>query len=148
MSSCFFCGGKDEVWLVPEGYRGWVIIIPNQQDGLEEKVVDNKRIYEIPDSGVLKTKYALTDGWHKSESYLIDKDGKRRNLKWCHSKSDTEGLEKGEPYLFWGFTSQVTPFPYPKFFAVILHEKGKENDPGIPDAKDYVLEYAKRNNDI
>ena len=55
--------GENEAFVLPKGYTGYVIIIYGQQDGEEKYYKDNKRVYNIPKTGVLKTKFNADYGW-------------------------------------------------------------------------------------
>ena len=49
--------GKDKIFLLPNNFVGYAIIIYNQPDGREGKVLDNLNtiIFEIPSTRILKT---------------------------------------------------------------------------------------------
>ena len=55
--------GEDEVYILPNNFEGAVIVLMNEPDGTTKKY--NKkgdRVYEIPESGVLKTQFKFQDG--------------------------------------------------------------------------------------
>ncbi len=62
---------EKEKHILPSGYIGDIYMIFNQYDGLDRQYEDGKRIYYIPPSGVLKTKFNANygiipmqkDGW-------------------------------------------------------------------------------------
>jgi hypothetical protein len=49
--------GEDEIVIVPKDYNGYAIVIFDQKDGALEKYQDKNRVYEIPESGILKTRF-------------------------------------------------------------------------------------------
>ncbi len=52
----FSCNNGDkEVVVLPENYKGYVVIIYNQENGDSAKYENGKRIYKIPLNGILKT---------------------------------------------------------------------------------------------
>lgn len=54
----FSCdNGEQEIIVVPKDYKGYVLIIFNQKDGNPTKYEGKKRVYEIPQNGVLKTQF-------------------------------------------------------------------------------------------
>ena len=55
--------GEDEVIIVPQGYTGYVLIIYGQKNGASPKYEDERRIYEIPSDGILKTQFSNNPGW-------------------------------------------------------------------------------------
>ncbi len=72
---------ENTVTLIPEGYTGTIKIWFNQQDGTEENYEGEKRVYEIPENGILKTRFEPQFGYHYPEYYYIDKDGNRTEIK-------------------------------------------------------------------
>jgi hypothetical protein len=54
---------ESEVHIVPAGYQGMVYIVFNQNDGYpQEYDNNNSRIYRIPRSGILRTKFKANFG--------------------------------------------------------------------------------------
>lgn len=53
---------EDAIFVVPEGYTGYIIIIYNQENGAEMEYKEGKRVYEIPSTGILKTKFKANYG--------------------------------------------------------------------------------------
>ena len=47
---------ENTLTLIPEGYTGTIKIWFNQKNGIEEKYEGEKRLYEIQENGILKTK--------------------------------------------------------------------------------------------
>lgn len=59
----FGCNTKEsEVYILPENYTGYFVIIFGQDNGLEKKYKNGKRIYEIPPAGILKTQFEADYG--------------------------------------------------------------------------------------
>ncbi len=64
----YSCNNNDregELYNLPEGFRGVVVVIYDQEDGEEKEYFDPKtkdgvklRVYNIPENGVLKTKFS------------------------------------------------------------------------------------------
>lgn len=60
----FGCSKKDEViYILPKNYTGYIVVLYSQKDGVEPKYEGGKRVYEIPSSGILKTKFEADYGW-------------------------------------------------------------------------------------
>ena len=47
----------EEINYLPEGFTGKVFIIMNQKDGKNIEYLGNRRVYKIPECGILKTKF-------------------------------------------------------------------------------------------
>jgi len=54
--------GEDEIYILPKDYTGKVIILYNQREGSEKEYQAGKRIYHIPENGILKTQFAVDYG--------------------------------------------------------------------------------------
>jgi len=59
----FSCDTADEsIVIVPDGYVGSILIVYDQKYGLEERYQDNKRVYVVPEDGILMSKFSDNDG--------------------------------------------------------------------------------------
>jgi hypothetical protein len=68
--------GDDEVFILPDGYRGVVFILYNQPNGNPVKYELEKRVYEIPSNGILKTQFSFNVGWHHFGKYFYKQGDK------------------------------------------------------------------------
>ena len=76
ISSC--STGEKEIYLLPKDYTGYIILVFNQEDGVEKKYKEDKRVYEIPSSGILKTQFKPNSGWSEfSEFYYENSNSKK-----------------------------------------------------------------------
>ncbi|MGY0408754.1 MAG: DUF6843 domain-containing protein [Polaribacter sp.] len=76
ISSC--STGEKEIYLLPKDYTGYIVLIFNQEDGAEKKYEGDKRVYEIPSSGILKTQFKPNSGWSElSEFYYENSNSKK-----------------------------------------------------------------------
>lgn len=48
---------EDEIFVIPENFTGYVIVIFNQPNGEKPTYFEDSRVYVIPPSGILKTKF-------------------------------------------------------------------------------------------
>lgn len=87
--SCKKENGEDSIRLIPEGYTGPVVIIFNQSDGTPVKYEDNKRVYEIPKSGILKTQFSKNTGFQINEFYYVSDKGKRTKIEYLSAPKDS-----------------------------------------------------------
>ena len=75
---CFFifnyshCNRSGANHLLPDNFIGNVVIIYDVSDGVAKKYDHGRRIYEIPSSGVLLTKFSPYTGWHAFDEYYYD----------------------------------------------------------------------------
>ncbi len=53
---------ESEIVIINENYIGRVIVIFNQEDGEPVNYYDNKRVYVIPENGILKTQFSDNNG--------------------------------------------------------------------------------------
>lgn len=76
------CGNKadDTIILIPEGYVGPVLVIYNQDNGAEKEYEDGKRVYRIPENGVLETQFSPNYGVQNNEYYYVSSNGNKKKL--------------------------------------------------------------------
>lgn len=68
------CSKKEKsIFILPEDYTGIVVIIYDNANGLEKKYEnDGVRVYEIPNTGILKTKFEADYGWSDFPSFYYE----------------------------------------------------------------------------
>lgn len=63
---------EDEIFVLPQDYRGYVIVLFNQENGIEPEYKNSKRIYEIPRAGVLKTQFPPNYGYADEAQFYFE----------------------------------------------------------------------------
>ena len=85
---------SDDIFLIPEDYRGQVLILYGQENGQPKEFENGWRIYRIPENGVLRTKFKLKGNYINNSSskyFLVDKDGNRKLIKqYCEFCKDRD----------------------------------------------------------
>ncbi|MCH4824543.1 hypothetical protein ML462_15325 [Gramella lutea] len=71
---------EPETFLIPKDFRGRANIIYDQKCGLDEEYENGRRVYRIPEDGVLLTKFSKPSGFIDHKYYLVDKTGNRIEL--------------------------------------------------------------------
>jgi hypothetical protein len=83
-----------DIFLIPENYRGQVVIEYGVQDGTKEEYEGKWRVYRIPESGHLKTTFTIKGNSIRlsgSKYYYVDKKGNRKELKhFCEHCEDKD----------------------------------------------------------
>jgi len=74
----------DTITLIPKGYTGPFVIILNQKNGEQKVYEDGKRLYKIPENGVLITKFEAEFGVQTNRYYYVDNSGIREEIKWLN----------------------------------------------------------------
>ena len=72
--------GEDSIRLIPEGYQGVVLIIFNQEDGEPKEYQDGKRIYRIPENGILKSQFEPNYGIQKHQYFYVNSEGEKTEI--------------------------------------------------------------------
>lgn len=67
-------------YLIPQGYRGNVMVVFNQKDGRDKEYEGQSRIYRIPATGVLFTKFKDEEGFINEQYFYINPAGQRTKL--------------------------------------------------------------------
>lgn len=79
------CGSSSErsIYLIPEDFEGNILIVFDQKDGISTEYEHGLRVYKIPDSGVLRTKFKPNYGTRTIDRfYYVSQDGQRTELKY------------------------------------------------------------------
>ncbi len=79
---------KQEVYILPQNFKGIVLIAYDQKDGIDDIIEDGKLIYKIPPNGVLKLKRKEATTLSQTWYYFEDTQGKRTELYNCFAPCD------------------------------------------------------------
>lgn len=79
-ASSYLTRPEKETYLIPDGYIGTVFVVFNQPDGEEPEYENDRRIYRIPQTGVLFTQLKDEQGIINQEYFYISPSGQRRKL--------------------------------------------------------------------
>ena len=69
-----------ETYIIPENYKGPVIVIFNQKVGQPKEYEGRRRLYKIPATGVLFSQFKDEQGWIDQEYYYVTPTGQRKKL--------------------------------------------------------------------
>lgn len=74
---------SSNVFLIPENYRGRILIVHGCDDGVAEEYEGMKRVYRIPANGVLKSRFSFAGNSFdhmNSFFYFVNKAGERTKI--------------------------------------------------------------------
>ena len=71
---------RPETFLIPEDFKGVVYVIYDEEIGDLKEYEGLRRVYKIPKTGVLFTKFKQTQGIHNRKFYYVNKNGDRKGL--------------------------------------------------------------------
>lgn len=110
----FLPRAEPETFLIPQNFRGQFAIIFNEACGQTISYEKGRRIYQIPDNGILMTNANRTFGVIDHKFYLIDENGNQIQLPEFHwSKFEEEQND-------WHWTFSKTKLSK-NLFGVINH---------------------------
>ena len=90
----FGSSGEDEIYLIPNNFKGIITIIFNVKDGQNVRYENGKRIYQIPENGILKTQFSFNEGFHQENFYYDDKDNLRKEILFdALNKTNSEEIQ-------------------------------------------------------
>jgi hypothetical protein len=79
---------EKQIFILPEGFKGIVLIAYDQQDGINDLKQDGKIVYKIPESGVLKLKRETASTLSQSNYYFENKLGQRTEFYYCYDHNE------------------------------------------------------------
>jgi hypothetical protein len=91
---------EDTIRLIPEGYQGTVLIIFNQEDGTPKEYEGGKRVYKIPENGILKTQFKPNYGVQKHEFFYVNNKGERTEIPFVVTQNEKEFSEKSNDKIY------------------------------------------------
>lgn len=71
---------RPETILLPNNFKGVVYVIYDEHIGEPKAYEGLRRIYKIPETGVLFTKFPQTKGIHNRKFFYVNKNGDRKEL--------------------------------------------------------------------
>lgn len=63
---------KREIFILPRGFTGYVVLIYDQNSGLPIRLEGDKRVYRIPPNGILLTQASLNSDWLELPEFYYD----------------------------------------------------------------------------
>jgi hypothetical protein len=94
-----------EVFILPEGFKGVVLIAYEQQDGIDNTREDGGLMYRIPRSGVLKMKRQSAATLTQSRYYFENRQEKRTEFYYCFDPNVMK-RNKNKIFAFGGSTRE------------------------------------------
>jgi hypothetical protein len=96
---------EPETFLIPKGFKGKVMVVFEKNNREKLKLEGNRRIYKIPDNGILVTQSKATTGLMNRQFYYIDSLNNRISLK--DFRDSKEAKFYGEVGIFYSGTAGV-----------------------------------------
>jgi hypothetical protein len=78
----------EEYYILPSHYKGVVIILYNQKNGQPIKYEQGKRVYEVPQDGILRTQFTHSAGWLNLDEFFYLEDGKKIKIPYVIDGKD------------------------------------------------------------
>ena len=139
----------NELWLIPEGYCGYLVVIPNRTNGIPKRHEKGFLLYEFPRDGVLKTQFELNYGvMEKPEYFMVGANGARTRVSQAETSADREKLADGEWYVSRSYVTSDSRLPYGNFLWIYVDQKHHAPIAKPRPVEELLLEYAKRGGDI
>jgi len=95
---------KESVYILPDNYTGYVVVIFDQPDGVEREMLNDKSVYRIPDNGILKTQDRSILGSVQRPSFYFGKVSDSKKIEFV---STAEQLPKNKVVAFGGSTGRA-----------------------------------------
>ncbi len=98
MSSCET--NEKAVFYVPEGFKGTVVVVFEQENGREKEYINDERVYRIPKDGVLYSKFEEpVKGTIYHKYYYVKNNSVLREIKQYIPYSETNTFKKDSVYV-------------------------------------------------
>jgi hypothetical protein len=101
---------EKEVYLIPEGFRGIILIFYDQPDGLPAEYLGDTRVYKVPKSGLMKSQFRPNGGCMSDERihfFYVDSSGNQKPITYfMNLKENKPPID--ENYVMLSFLSNKT----------------------------------------
>jgi hypothetical protein len=119
------------ICLIPEGYTGDIYVVYDQPEGMEKQYEGNSRVYIIPPTGVLFTRFGSAYNQAGEQYYYVSPDGHRTkitqlstgdfNEPWSYVRNAKEPSRNKAAIIdggvIWSIISAKTSYDYEQAFA-------------------------------
>lgn len=73
---------SDDIFIIPANFKGTIAVIYGQENGTEKEYENSKRLYRIPQNGILKTQFELKgETVNFGEYYYLTDNGQRVRIE-------------------------------------------------------------------
>lgn len=106
---------EKEIYLLPNGFSGIVLIYLNQKTGAPVEYENGARLYRIPKSGIFKSQFRKNGGCmsdNRIRFFYVDSLNKRKEIKYFLNLENSK-IPKKEKYVMLTFLpdkKDTTPF--------------------------------------
>jgi len=98
MSSCKT--NEKAAFYVPEGFKGTIVIVFEQENGQEKEYINNQRIYRIPKDGVLYSKFKEPNkGAIEHKYYYVENDNILKTIDEYIPYTESNNFDKDSVYV-------------------------------------------------
>ncbi|MCX6225205.1 MAG: hypothetical protein NTV01_10750 [Bacteroidia bacterium] len=104
---------EKEIYLIPQGFRGKLIVFFDQPDGQPIQYEDDSRVYRIASDGFIKTRFKKNGGCMSDKRitfYHVDSVGKRIPIDYFMDL-DPKAIPKDKDYVMFTFMSNKNSKP-------------------------------------
>ena len=107
------CAGPreaDEVYLIPRGFSGQIAVVFDVDKGEREVLEEGRRVYNIPEDGILIPRAKFNDAWHAEEYFFVDGAGRIPIPKTSYGRPEElkeKGLGEGDAFACCGGASSA-----------------------------------------
>jgi len=118
---------EDSIFILSKNFIGYIVVIHDQKSGTKPKYKGKKRVYEIPQNGILKTQFSNNSGWTNFPLFYYERIAPENKIPFT---VEPKGIPKDKVVVYGG-TAGVA-------------NKGHEGKEVVR----YVLYYVGNNNQI
>jgi hypothetical protein len=118
---------EKEIYLIPEGLKGQIIVFLDQPDGQAVQYEGEARLYQIPSSGLLKSQFKRNGGCmgdNRIRFFYVDSIGDRTPVAFFMD-IDRDTIPAGMDYVLMTFLSETNKKP-----DFIIHLLGRSDEFG------------------
>jgi hypothetical protein len=91
--------GEPDIFIIPENFKGGILIIFDQKRGMPAEYHGKSRVYRIPEGGLLKTQFLIDKEWKKLPRFYYGSISPANSVQFFY---DSKQLPKNETIAYGG----------------------------------------------
>ncbi|KAA5536548.1 hypothetical protein F0919_02450 [Taibaiella lutea] len=91
LASCM--AHEPDIFILPDNFRGGILIIYNQKNGIAPQYHGKSRVYVIPKNGILKTQFLMDEDWKQLPQFYYVSINPQNEIRYV---VDTKNTPKNE----------------------------------------------------
>ncbi|KAA5536549.1 hypothetical protein F0919_02455 [Taibaiella lutea] len=79
---------EPDIFILPDNFRGGILIIYNQKNGIAPQYHRKSRVYVIPKNGILKTQFSIDSDWSALPQFYYSSISSANRIRYVYDAKE------------------------------------------------------------